>query len=132
MSNIIQATLLKFLRFVTLTSTSFVRQVNIIIHRLKSRSHNTTHSYYEELRLQTVLNTFSPGIVAKDADELTQYRAFTKLMPEIYMLRCHHYDFSKISFLLGKCGFTLDVNTVKKYYQEYLIERLDRLTKAFK
>lgn len=56
-----------------------------------------------------------------DPDELTQRKAFRKVMPRLYVLRKNMgYSFKQITALLVKCGFKLTPSSVRTYYSEFL------------
>ncbi len=55
----------------------------------------------------------------------TQRKAFSALMPEIYMLRHQGFSFPQIASLLGQCGFRLQPSSVRNYFHELLADRQD-------
>jgi len=71
---------------------------------------------------QHVLETAALLIVP---DDLTQRRAFERLMPNLYVLRNKGFTWGQMSKLLAECKLNLQPSTVRTYYNEMLAERMD-------
>lgn len=69
-----------------------------------------------------VLTTLEEAASTMTPDLLTQYEAFTLLMPGIRALREKKISFKQIEKVLEKVGFTLKAVTVSSYYRKLIAE----------
>ena len=60
-----------------------------------------------------------------EPDDLTQRRAFDRLMPQMYVLRNKGCSIPQITALLNQIGFKFQPSTVRVYYNKALASRMD-------
>lgn len=58
-------------------------------------------------------------------DDQTQRKAFEALMPSMFVLRNKGVSWAQLTALLSKAGFHLQQSTVRTYYSEMLVRKLD-------
>lgn len=58
-----------------------------------------------------------------EPEDRTQRKAFSALMPDLYMLRNKGFSFQQLASILNSVGFTLQPGTVRNYFNEMLVNR---------
>jgi hypothetical protein len=58
-------------------------------------------------------------------DDQTQRKAFEALMPYLYVLRNKGCSWEQLTKLLTECGFKLQPSTVRSYFSEMLVTRME-------
>ncbi len=86
---------------------------NTPLHRIPSSDFSTAE---EVLKAAALL---------VEPDDQTQRRAFSKLMPHLYVLRSKGCSYRQLTVMLSQCGFRLQPSTVRDYFNEALATRMD-------
>ena len=60
-----------------------------------------------------------------EPDDKVQRQAFKALLPNMYVLRNKGCSFAQLASLLNQCGFSLPPSTVRTYYNEMMVAKME-------